>query len=72
LVKLLLAYYSADEETRKQWDKPIRNYHGVRNEVHDKASGLKQPYKTVVNGANLSDMIEARAKAMNFGGKDEN
>ena len=38
----------------------IRNYHAVRNEVHDKASGLKLPYKYVVVGRNLGEMIKAR------------
>lgn len=38
----------------------IRNYHAVRNEVHDKASGLKMTYKEVVDNANLEPMIEAR------------
>lgn len=38
----------------------IRNYHGVRNEVQDKASGLKQSYKHVVIGRNIDGMIRAR------------
>jgi len=41
----------------------IRNYHGVRNEVHDKASGLKQAYKDVVIDADLDDMIRARRQS---------
>jgi len=38
----------------------IRNYNESRNEVHDKASGLKMPYKTIVSGNNIKPMIEAR------------
>ena len=40
----------------------IRNYNQHRNEVHDKASGLKQPYTKVID--DISDMIEARYLAM--------
>lgn len=36
----------------------IRNYNESRNEVHDKASGLKMPFKTVMN--DIGPMIEAR------------
>ena len=63
LAKLIISYYYADEATRRQWTKTIRNYHGVRNEVHDKKSGLKLTYKSVVTDGNLSPMIEARRKA---------
>ena len=60
LVRLIVSYYSADEPVRRQWTETIRNYHGVRNEVHDKASGLKQTYTHVVKNKNLSEMILAR------------
>jgi len=40
----------------------IRNYNEFRNEVHDKISGLKMPYKMVING--IGPMIEARHNAM--------
>ena len=33
-------------------------YNQSRNEVHDKLSGLKQPYTKVIN--DISDMIESR------------
>ena len=36
----------------------IRNYNQSRNEVHDKASGLKMPYGVVID--NIGPMIEAR------------
>lgn len=64
LAKLLIAHFFADESIRFKATQVIRNYHGVRNEVHDKASGLKLPYKHVVTDKSLSEMIEARAKAM--------
>jgi protein subunit release factor B len=62
LAKRILAYYQRIEAEAKI--KPsaevIRNYNESRNEVHDKASGLKMPYKTVVTGNNIAPMIEAR------------
>jgi len=63
LAKLLLAYYSEDPEGRRDSSEVIRNYHGVRNEVHDKASGLKMEYKEIVEKGNLAPMIEARRKS---------
>ncbi len=59
LAKLIIAHNEQPKE-RRETSKTIRNYHAVRNEVHDKASGLKQTYKKVVIGNNLSDMIDAR------------
>ena len=41
----------------------IRSYHAVRNEVHDKASGLKLPFKDVVDDGNIAPMVEARVKS---------
>lgn len=64
LVSLILSYYSAPEELRREWNTPIRNYHGVRNEVYDKASGLKSTYKDVVINNNITPMVEARHKVM--------
>ncbi len=64
LARLIISYYAAPKEARREWDGAIRNYHGVRNEVHDKASGLKMEYKKVVGNNNLSPMIEARRKAI--------
>lgn len=64
LAKLLLSHYCAPEEKeRYKANTTIRNYHAVRNEVHDKASGLKQTYKHVVLDGNLGDMIEQRKKS---------
>lgn len=42
----------------------IRNYHAERNEVLDKASGLRRPYRDVVVAGDLGEMIEARKSAM--------
>jgi len=64
LAKLVISYYNSDEKTRRQWDETIRNYHGVRNEVHDKKSGLKQEYRKVVTNSEIGDMIDARRAAM--------
>ena len=64
LARLIISYYAAPKEERRKWDGAIRNYHGVRNEVHDKASGLKLEYKKVVINNNLAPMIKARRKAM--------
>ncbi len=64
LAKLIIAHHFDEQKERREDTKPIRNYHAVRNEVHDKASGLKQPYKEVVTDANLSEMIEARKAAI--------
>ena len=63
LAKLILAHFYSDiPEVRFKTREVIRNYHGVRNEVYDKASGLKRTYKHVVVNGDLSEMIEARRK----------
>lgn len=41
----------------------VRNYNEPRNEVHDKASGLKMPYKEVVVAGNIDKMVDARKMA---------
>jgi len=40
----------------------VRNYNESRDEVHDKASGLKMSYRAVLNG--IGPMVEARHNAM--------
>ncbi len=61
LAKLILAHFYSDNPViRFKTRDTIRNYHCVRNEVHDKASGLKRSYKKVVVDGDLSEMIEAR------------
>lgn len=64
LAKLVINHYHPEQQKdRFNATEVIRNYHGVRNEVHDKASGLKLPYKHVVTDGNLAEMIEARRMA---------
>lgn len=66
LAQLVIKWYNAQEDNAPNIsNEVIRNYHGVRNEVHDKKSGLKQSYKHVVIDGDLSDMINERRK--NFG-----
>jgi len=63
LAKMIISYYNSDEgKARVNGTETIRNYHAERNEVHDKASGLKMTYKEIVGKANLAPMIEARLK----------
>lgn len=62
LVQMLIAHYTVKQE-RVISDETIRNYHACRNEVKDLASGLTLPYRNVVDKGDLSEMIEARAKA---------
>lgn len=64
LAKRVIAWYAADKPERRTGGEVIRNYHAVRNEVHDKASGLKRLYREVVTDGNLSELIEARRVAM--------
>lgn len=59
LANLLLAKDAVVPE-RRNTSETIRNYHAVRNEVHDKASGLKMEYKKIVIDNNLAPMIDAR------------
>ena len=64
LVRLIIAHYQDPEAERRKDGATIRNYHGVRNEVLDKASGLRMTYTDVVSKGDLGPMIEARRKAM--------
>ena len=63
LAKRILAHYAVPVE-RRTGAEVIRNYHGVRNEVKDKASGEVALYSDVVEKGDLGPMIEARSKAM--------
>lgn len=70
LAKLVIEWYNKSEHHDFEIsNETIRNYHEVRNEVHDKASGHKQSYKKVVTDGDLSEMIDARRKVL--GGEDE-
>ena len=44
----------------------IRNYNEPRNEVHDKASGLKMPYTEVVIAGNMGKLIAARRESQSI------
>lgn len=62
LATRILSFYHDENPKNRVCNELIRTYHGVRNEVVDKKSGLKMPYKEVVQDGNLSPMIEARRK----------
>lgn len=65
LAKRVIDYYQVTESNVQIRSKEvIRNYHETRNEVHDKASGLRLTYRNVVIDADLSEMIEARHAAL--------
>jgi protein subunit release factor B len=65
LSKLIVAhFYNPNEVERYKTREMIRNYHGVRNEVHDKASGVKKTYTEIVVKNNIEPMIKARHKAV--------
>lgn len=65
LAQLIIAHYRVLDEVKRQIStEVIRNYHAERNEVLDKASGLRRPYKDVVLAGDLAEMIEARKSAM--------
>lgn len=71
LARLVIEWYK-QRENNPEFEisnETIRNYHAVRNEVHDKASGHKQSYKEVVIDGDLSEMIDARRIAMS--GEDD-
>lgn len=64
LAKRLVAYYQAlDDQPVERSTEVVRNYHAERNEVLDKASGLRRTYREVVIGGDLGEMIEARKSA---------
>ena len=64
LAKLIVAhFYNPDPVERYKTRETIRNYHGARNEVHDKASGLKRTYTETVVKNNIAPMVEARLKS---------
>lgn len=63
--KILEYYYGKEKKERIKSKGVIRNYHAVRNEVHDKASNLKMSYKEIVIGGDLEKMIKARRIAFN-------
>lgn len=63
LAKLLIAREQIPAE-RRNTSEVIRNYNGGRNEVHDKASGLKLLYTDIVEKGDIGPMVEARRRAV--------
>ena len=61
LAKRVVAHLTPKQE-RNINKAVIRNYNQSRNEVHDKASGLKMSYAVIIN--DIEPMIEARRAAM--------
>lgn len=61
LCNRVLQWYAVKEE-RQQIDltEVVRNYNQRNNIVHDRRSGLKQPYAKVVISGDIADMIETR------------
>ena len=56
-----ILFWLAEQEYKKEINtEVIRNYNAYRNEVHDKASGLKMPYSEIVVAGNIEKMIDAR------------
>lgn len=61
LAKRVVSWILSRQESKKETNKTIiRNYNELRNEVHDKASGLKMPYSEIVVSGNIEKMVEAR------------
>ncbi len=75
LARLLIARYCHEgaPERYRATAELVRNYHGVRNEVHDKASGKRLPYRQVVVNGDLGELIEARRSCFSASliGRDE-
>ena len=62
LAKRVLAWALSKEKKEKViTTEVIRNYNEPRNEVHDKASGLKMTYYEAVVVGDIGRLIEARA-----------
>jgi len=67
LAEKLLKHYGFRATTPRREDgEVVRNYHAERNEVLDKASGLRRPYTDVVDAANIGEMMEARKMALDL------
>lgn len=66
LARMVIEWYrQQDDDKRPEIShETVRNYHAERNEVHDKASGLKQSYKEVVSAGELGSMIDARRRTL--------
>jgi protein subunit release factor B len=60
LANKILVWLARKEHKKEINTEVIRNYNGYRNEVHDKASGIKRPYTEIVEAGNMEEMIEGR------------
>lgn len=63
LARLIIAYYQDDAPERRTHADTIRNYHAVRNEVKDIASGEVRKYTDVMNKNAFGELINARRKS---------
>ena len=65
LAKLIIDHYSAIEKPKREIsNEVIRVYHGVRNEVIDKASGKRSSFKDVVIQGDVESLIKARKTSL--------
>lgn len=63
--RLISFYFGCEKKRGLAGGAVIRNYHKERNEVYDKASGLRLSYSSVLDKGGINDMIGARRIAMN-------
>ena len=63
LAKKVIAKLCIDEQLPETNKTVIRNYNKSRNEVHDKASGLKISYDIIMSNG-IDEMIEARRNTL--------
>jgi protein subunit release factor A len=64
LAKRVISWVMVRDADKKEINtEVIRNYNEPRNEVHDKASGLKMPYTEIVVSGNIDKMVAVRRLA---------
>jgi len=64
--KVIDHYINKEEKEKLDLTEVVRNYNEKNNIVHDRLSGLKEEYTKVVLNNDISNMIEARKKAVIF------
>lgn len=57
LAEKILSLYKVQSTRYNVPDTVVRNYHAVRNEVHDKRTGKKLTYKEVIVGNGLEKIL---------------
>ena len=67
LAARLIAHYGDGPGARRPSGERVRTYHAERNEVLDEASGLRMPYRSVVDKGDIGPMIDARREAKTYG-----